>query len=149
MGTDLQDLVLGVVADYERDRDAVFGGRPESLDSVESGPLTQNAEDRPVRPREFDADAATEPPAERPTAMPEIAGRIVDRPQTLQGRSVVVTASSMTAPFFGKTRASADIVASGVSGRTFHSWAALACNCWRILRWVSPRSRPRFMAVSR
>src|SRR5580704_17215331 len=77
LGANLQDLILGVVTDHERDRNSVSGRRPQSLNSVQRRPFAQDRQHWPLGPGEFDADAAAQSPAEGPSAMAEIAGWVL------------------------------------------------------------------------
>ena len=93
----------------------------------------------------FDADRTAESPPERPAPVSEIARRILDRAEPLEDRSRRGDGLLDDCHVFrGRTRARAAIDGRAASGdATLHSWAATcACNCSRILRCTSPRSRP-------
>ena len=87
MGADLQNLVLGVVADHERDGNAVSGCGPQPLNTVQRRPFSEDRQHGPLGPGEFDADTAAQSPAQGPAAMAEIASWVVDGAQPFEQRA--------------------------------------------------------------
>src|SRR6476660_6579948 len=63
---ELENLVLGVVANHKDHRNLVASSRPKALNSVGRRSFAEQRQHRALWPGELGADRYTQPPAERP-----------------------------------------------------------------------------------